>query len=221
MEDLESILKKKYVDVRAEQFNMSALEYKMKLKEALSSGAINEGKTHYETLNNYENYLEWGKFWDGIQEQFARLIWAGNGIALTAPLNYLLNSPILHYMQERKASAKEEVLTFAALSLGEFIIEKRIGQGIINYFSKRADNANHKMKKKDHLKLLLGYVLAQFPFIKRKGQGIGQEIVDFYNKDNSSENGINGAKEGLYEDLLKANQKTQEETQETKAVASE
>ena len=47
MEDLESVLKKKYADVRAEQFDMSPLQYKMELKDALSSGKINPGKTHY------------------------------------------------------------------------------------------------------------------------------------------------------------------------------
>jgi len=202
MEDLESVLKKKYADVRAEQFDMSPLQYKMELKDALSSGKINPGKTHYETLNNYENYLEWSKFWDGIHDKLTRLVGAGIGITLTALPNYLIGT-FLRILPKETFASRESICQFAAFSLGAFIIEKRIGTGIGNYWESTPPN-DSKMKKKDYLKLLSGYVLAQFPFIKRKGQ----EIVDFYNKDNPSENGINGAKErtSLYEDLLKENQ---------------
>ncbi len=217
MEDLESILKKKYVDVRAEQFDISPLQYKMELKDALSSGKINAGKTHYETLDNYENYLGWNKFSEGIRDKLNRLVWAGIGVVSTALPNYLIGIGLRILPKETFAS-KESIYQFAAFSLGTFIIEKRIGTGIVNYLDKRPDNENHKMKKKDHLKLLSGYVLAQFPFIKRKGQRIGHEIVDFYNKNNSSGNGINEAKErtSLYEDLINSRQETEQKTQEEK-----
>jgi|GEM_PF-4422171 hypothetical protein len=213
MEDLESILKKKYVDVRAEQFDMSPLQYKMKLREALSSGAIKEGKTPYSTLDNYENYLEWSRFWDGIHDQLTRLVWAGIGIVSTALPNYFIGVGLRILPKETFAS-KESICQFAAFSLGAFIIEKRIGQGIGNYCDKIPTNESPNMKKKDHLKLLSGYVLAQFPIIKRKGQGIGQSIIDLYNKNNSSENRINGAKDGIYEDLLKANQNKDDSKEE-------
>jgi len=222
MEDLESILKKKYVDVRAEQFDMSPLQYKMELKDALSSEKINAGKTHYETLNNYENYLGWNQFWDRVHDQLNRLVWAGTGVVSTAIPNYFIGN-WLRILPQDSFGSKENVYQFAAFSLGAFIIEKRIGTGIVNYFGKRPDNENHKMKKKDYLRLLSGYVLTQFPFIKRKGQRIGQSIIDFYNKNNSSENGINGAKERTsFEDLINSRQETQQKTQEeTKVVVSE
>ena len=210
MEDLESILSKRYVDVRAEQLKIGPLQYKQGLRDALSSGEIDAGKTHYETLGNYENYFGWCKFKEGVQDKLNRLVWAGIGIITTAIPNYFIGN-WLRILPQDSLESKEKIYQFAAFSLGAFIIEKRILTGIINYWGNTLPNGI-KMKKKDCLKLLSGYVLAQFPFIKSKGQKTGQKIIDFYTKNSSSENEMNAAKERrrLYEDLSNASRKTQE-----------
>lgn len=193
-------------------------EYKQGLIDSLKKGEINQGKTVQETLRNYESNIKWQKFCDNVEGHVNRLVWAGTGVMLTAPFNYIITSPILYQLEKNNASTEERICTFAAFSLSLFIIEKRIGQGLPHYLERSPYDEKEGMKKRDYLRLLSGYILKEFSFTRKKGQ----EIIDFYSKNNQKETEAetNVEKEGtrIYGGLIKYRQAGQYSSKEKEAA---
>ncbi len=201
------------INRRINKSGLSKIEYQQGIIDSLKKGDINQGKTTQETLENYESQIKWQKFCDNVEGHVNMFVWAGTGMMLTAPFNYIITSPILYQLEKNNASTEERICTFAAFSLSLFIIEKRIGQGWYHYLQRSPYDEKEGMKKRDYLRLLSGYILKEFSFTRKKGQ----EIIDFYSKNNQEETEAERVEKEetiIYEGLIKGRQAGQYSSKE-------
>lgn len=197
---LMDIFSMKEIEERIDKTGLGKVQFKQKLVEGLRNGNIRQGKTAEQTLKNYDNYLIWEGRKEWIEEQLLnRPIWGAIGIALTAPVNYVISSPIINRMNKDGLFSKEGFLQFAAFSLGAFIIEKRILTGLGNYWERTPSNEKPNMKVSDYFKLLSGYIISEFPHIRNKGK----EIINSYRKESEPERWLGAANQSdSYSTLL-------------------
>lgn len=185
-EQLMDIFSIKEIKERIDKTGLGRVQFKQKLIDGLENGNIRQGKTADETLINYDNYLKWERFWEGVEDKISRGTWGAIGIALTAPFNYVISSPIINKINKDGLFSKEGFLQFAAFSLSAFIIEKRMLTGLGNYLERMPINEKPNMNRKDYVRLLSGYIMSEFPCIRKRGK----EIINSYMKKGEPEKGI-------------------------------
>ncbi len=210
MNSLEATVEEQLMDIfsmediaqRIDKTGLGKVQFKQNLVEGLGNGSIRQGKTADETLINYDNCLGWERGIKWLQDKINRGIWGAIGIALTAPVNYVISLPIINRMNKDGLFSKGEFLQFAAFSLGAFIIEKRILTGLGNYLERMPTNEKPNMEVSDYFKLLSGYIISEFTYTRKRGK----EIINSYIKETEPEKSITEAVKihlGLYSPFAK------------------